>query len=161
MRMSLAKPTATTAHGIHGCAGLSSDCESHLVDSAACTYTDVCYSIIAGALLIFFLFSCITARRRRRMGYQPYNGTGWALGRTPPGHGAAMYNGQHVAPQQESAQPYYNNSNNAPPAYTPPPNQGYYGNDVESGLQQPGAAYNGQYAPPKNPPPGRKDNIVR
>ncbi|KAI7111023.1 hypothetical protein KC352_g36017, partial [Hortaea werneckii] len=32
--------------------------------------------IIVGAFFIFFLFSCITARRRRRHGYRPYRGTG-------------------------------------------------------------------------------------
>ncbi|KAK4497714.1 hypothetical protein PRZ48_010367 [Zasmidium cellare] len=115
--------------------------------------------IIIAALILFFAFSCITARRRRRMGYQPYRGTGWALGRTPPGHAPAQYNQQ---PYYQNAQPYYNNSNNPapPPAYTPPPNNGYYGNDVE--LQQPQNVYGGYrgaegaYEPPKGPPPGRK-----
>ena len=66
--------------------------------------------IILFALFIFFLFSCLSARRRRQSGYQPYRGTGWVLGRTPPGHGAAQYN-QNAYPQQEqSYQPYYNNS---------------------------------------------------
>jgi hypothetical protein len=78
-------------------------------------YYDNCYSawdswarwlvlalIILGSLLIFFLFSCITARRRRRMGYAPYRGTGWALGRTPPGHGPATYNAQpYVVPKEK------------------------------------------------------------
>lgn len=109
-----------------------------------------------------FLHSCITARRRRKMGYQPYRGTGWAL----RGHGPVQYN-QNAQPYYQNAQPYYNNSNNPPPAYTPPPNQGYYGqqnhngpygNDVE--LQQPQNTYGGYgrqeqgvYEPPKGPPP--------
>jgi hypothetical protein len=93
------------------------------------------------------------------MGYQPYRGTGWAVGRTPPGHGPAQYN----------QQPYYANQQN----YQPPPptygaSQDYYGgrqNDVE--LQQPQAAYGGYnsgagYAPPAGPPPGAKnDGIIR
>ncbi|KAL9531176.1 hypothetical protein SMMN14_05501 [Sphaerulina musiva] len=123
--------------------------------------------VILAGLLLFFSFSCITARRRRKMGYQPYRGTGWALGRTPPGHAPAQYNQQQ--PYYQNAQPYYNNSNNPPPAYTPPPNQGYYGgpqaapygnNDVE--LQQPQSTYGGYrgqeagvYEPPKGPPPAK------
>ncbi|KXT03165.1 hypothetical protein AC579_4968 [Pseudocercospora musae] len=119
--------------------------------------------IIVAAFLLFFTFSCISARRRRKMGYAPYRGTGWAAGR----HGPVQYNQQ---PHYGNQQPYYNNSNNpAPPAYAPPPNQGYYGgqnnsyhraNDVE--LQQPantyGGGYRGEagvYEPPKGPPPGR------
>ncbi|KAK5119225.1 hypothetical protein LTR85_007839 [Meristemomyces frigidus] len=113
--------------------------------------------IIVGALFIFFLFSCITARRRRRMGYQPYRGTGWSLGRTPPGHAPAQYNNAaHYAPQNENqtSQPYYNNSNNPAPAPAPPPYgaaNDYYGrqNDVE--LQQPSKTYQA----PNGPPPGR------
>lgn len=84
------------------------------------------------------------------MGYSPYRGTGWSLGRTPAGHAAPQY-----APQNENnttAQPYYNNSNNPAPA--PPPYgaaNDYYGrqNDVE--LQQPGKVYQA----PNGPPPGR------
>lgn len=104
----------------------------------------------------------MSARRRRRFGYQPYRGTGWALGRTPPGHAAPTYNAQPYYANSNPG-PYYNNSNNPapPPAYTPPPNNGYYGgqrDDVE--LQQPQPAYggvqSGGYEPPKYPPPGRK-----
>lgn len=115
--------------------------------------------IIIGAFLIFFLFSCITARRRRRMGYAPYRGTGWAVGRTAAGHSQPTYNAQPYYAnqgQQQQQQPYYNNSNNPPPAYnaTGGSNAGYYGggNDVE--LQQPQQTYGG-YAPPKGPPPGQ------
>ncbi|KAL1585943.1 hypothetical protein WHR41_04731 [Cladosporium halotolerans] len=119
--------------------------------------------IIFGAILIFFLFSCITARRRRRRGYTPYRGTGWALGRTPPGHGQATYNAQpHYGqqqqqwqPQQQQQQPYYNNSNNPPPSYYDASRNNNNNNDgVE--LQSPQPAYGGygSYAPPKGPPPG-------
>jgi hypothetical protein len=99
----------------------------------------------------------VTARRRRKRGYTPYRGTGWAIGRTPPGHGAATYNSQpqqYQAPQQHTAQPYYNNSNNPPPAYYDA--SANRGNNVE--LQQPQTAYGGhgsQYQPPKGPPPGQ------
>ncbi|KXL42916.1 MAG: hypothetical protein FE78DRAFT_72975 [Acidomyces sp. 'richmondensis'] len=105
-------------------------------------------AVILGAFLIFFLCACITARRRRRMGYRPYYGTGWTLGRTPPGQGSAQYNPGYYN-QNYEAQPYYwNNANQPPPSYPQSQSQPYYarGNDVE--LQPPQAAY----APPKNPP---------
>jgi len=116
--------------------------------------------IIAVALLVFFLFSCITARRRRKLGYQPYRGTAWTLGRPPAGHGQAKYNNTY--PQQEQ-QPYYNNSNNPAPAYqqTGNSNAGYYGNDNSAPVAQPGATYSGynsghaQYQPPAGKPPGQ------
>lgn len=92
------------------------------------------------------------------MGYAPYRGTGWAAGRTPPGHAPAQYN----------QQPYYANQNYQapPPAYGQ--SQDYYGrqNDVE--LQSPPAAYGGNqyqrenvYAPPPGPPPQKNDGIIR
>ncbi|KAL8830980.1 MAG: hypothetical protein Q9191_001129 [Dirinaria sp. TL-2023a] len=116
--------------------------------------------------------SCITARRRRRQGMNPYRGTGWAAGRTPAGHAPAQYTG---APQ-----PYYQQSNNAAPAYAPP-NQGYYGHDSNQGyfgggqqnsveLQpsfpsntyQPQRGGDNAYSPPPGPPPGKQnDGIVR
>jgi len=94
------------------------------------------------------------------MGYAPYRGTGWAA------HGAPQYVGGNAQPQLETQQtPYYNNSNNAPPAYTYSPpgntqtsygaNQSYYGNAQGIELQQPQAAYVGQYAPPKEAPPAK------
>jgi hypothetical protein len=94
--------------------------------------------------------SCLSARRRRKLGYQPYKGTAWTLGR------------QQQPVQQQ--QPYYNNSNNPAPQHNGAPqyntggNQGYYGNDA--GVQQPTAAYGGYnsgqpvYAPPAGKPPG-------
>lgn len=95
------------------------------------------------------------------MGYTPYRGTGWTLGRTPPGHAPATYNGDSNAHYQgaQTSQPYYNNSNNAPPAYEPQPNNSYPMRDV--GVQEPAATYGGAYAPPKGPPPGHNDGIVR
>lgn len=129
-------------------------------------------AIIAGAFFIFFAFACITARRRRRQGMNPYRGTGWAAGRTPAGHAPAQYTG---APQ-----PHYQQSNNAAPAYAPP-NQGYYGHDSNQGyfgggqqngveLQpsfpsntyQPQRGGDNVYNPPPGPPPGKQnDGIVR
>jgi hypothetical protein len=32
--------------------------------------------VVFGALFIFFIFSCVSARRRRKAGYSPYRGTG-------------------------------------------------------------------------------------
>lgn len=100
-------------------------------------------------------YSCLSARRRRRRGIQPFYGTGWAS----RNHGPVAYTGaQNAQPyyaNNQGQQPYYNNSNNPPPAYSPPPNNNYYGNNGGIELQQPQAAYNGAYAPPKDPPPGR------
>jgi len=95
------------------------------------------------------------------MGYQPYRGTGWSLGRTPPGHAPAQYNsaapyyGNGTNAQSEYAnqnqQPYYNNSNHpAPPPYGAA--NDYYGgggrDDVE--LQRPANAYKAPEGPPPN-----------
>ncbi|KAH6643893.1 chitin synthesis regulation, resistance to congo red-domain-containing protein [Boeremia exigua] len=116
--------------------------------------------IVIGFLLLFFLCSCITARRRRKAGRQPFYGTGWA-----------------ARPNGNTAQPYYNNNYNTAPA---PPysaathnnnNGGYYGNGANQSyygqqngveLQSPQPTYGGnqQYAPPPGPPPG-KDGIIR
>jgi hypothetical protein len=119
--------------------------------------------------------SCLSARRRRRVGATPYYGTGW-VGRAPFGYGQAQY-GQQQPPygnqNQYQQQPY--NSNQAPP-YSPPQeqdfyggqNQGYYGGQqtgVE--LQQPQNTFQNQrggdsvYEPPAGPPPTKGDGIVR
>ena len=129
--------------------------------------------IIGGAILLFIIFSCLSARRRRKAGFQPYRGTGWAMGQTAAGHGRPQYNngaggyGNQAQPSQYSApqnhytgttnndptqQPYYSN---APPAYggnnTGGANQSYYGN---TGVTEPSATYGG-YKAPEGPPPGR------
>ena len=119
------------------------------------------YSVVARSLLT--VTSCISARRRRKMGYSPYRGTGWALGRTPPGHNPATYNQQPYYGNQQ--QPYYQqNQANPPPTYGA--SQDYYSrqNDVE--LQSPPATYGGNnrensYAPPPGPPPQKNDGIIR
>ncbi|KAG7006330.1 hypothetical protein G7Y79_00015g039200 [Physcia stellaris] len=144
-------------------------------------------AVLVGAFFIFFAFACLTARRRRKRGMNPYRGTGWAAGRTPAGHAPAQYTG---------AQPYYagNQGQNQPaPPYSPtnnqagnqgyygntPGNQGYYGNNQDGQgffggqqngveLQQPNSTYQPQrggdavYSPPPGPPPGKGgDGIIR
>jgi len=116
--------------------------------------------ILVGAFLLFFLFSCLTARRRRRAGRQPYYGTGW-VGRTPFGHGQATYN-----PNYQSQQPNYNqNQYQTPPAYNQTggyygQNQGYFGGrQTEVEMQPPSNTYRGGegvYEPPQGPPPAKK-----
>ncbi|KAF2711603.1 hypothetical protein K504DRAFT_475400 [Pleomassaria siparia CBS 279.74] len=115
--------------------------------------------VVLGIFLLFLFCSCLTARRRRKAGRQPFYGTGWA---SRPGQGGV----------QQNVQPYYNNQHNAPaPPYSQQPNQpqyaanaGYYGqqpyaqqNGVE--LQQPQPTYgrggDDVYAPPAGPPPGK------
>ena len=114
--------------------------------------------VVFGALALFFFCSCITARRRRKAGRQPFYGTGWAARPT-------------------NAQPYYANQQNAQPAppysaapntHAAPHNNGgsYYGNNTgganadyygqQNGveLQTPQPAYGG-YAPPPGPPPAK------
>lgn len=124
------------------------------------------------------LSSCITSRRRRRNGLAPYRGTGWAAGKTPPGHAPATYTG---APQPGYGGDQYNQG--APPVYSPPPNNGYYGNNnagyganqsyfggnqpngIE--LQQPQNAYQPAtggdpvYQAPYGAPPAKNDGIIR
>ncbi|PNS14314.1 hypothetical protein CAC42_6827 [Sphaceloma murrayae] len=129
--------------------------------------------IVGGALLLFLLFSCLSARRRRKSGYRPYWGTGWAA----QGHGQPTYN-PNVQQQQPSSYNMNNNNNNgtAQPYYanTDPTQQSYYGNQNqpppyagdtnganqsyyrgEGGVSEPAATYQGQYKPPAGPPPGR------
>jgi hypothetical protein len=136
--------------------------------------------VVIGFLLLFFICryvqlpshyhislylhntSCLTARRRRKAGRQPFYGTGWAA-RPMPGNNT------------NTAAPYYNNNQNygqqpAPP-YSPSQansnagyyggggaNQGYYNNGQQNGveMQPPQPTYGGaQYQPPAGPPPGK------
>ena len=113
---------------------------------------------------------CINARRRRRAGLNPYRGTGWLAGQTPPGHAPAQYTGG-------PPQPYFNNApqpafNPNPPIYSPPQTQpqGYFGGQ-QTGieLQQPNNSYQPQrggepvYGAPEGPPPAKRngDGIIR
>lgn len=103
-------------------------------------------------LMAFIIFSCVSARRRRKMGFAPYRGTGWAGGRN-----------NNAQPQYNNSQPYYNNTSQQQPApaYNAAPAathnggaaQDYYGN---GGVQQPMQTYNRgheEYKPPTGPPP--------
>ncbi|KAA6413170.1 MAG: hypothetical protein FRX48_02914 [Lasallia pustulata] len=131
-------------------------------------------AIIVALFFLFFLFACITARRRRRAGMNPYRGTGWAAGRTPPGHAPATYAG--APPQQYNSG--YTTGPAPPPVYSPPAGQSYYGNGSQGyfggqqnayELQQPTSSYQPQsggdpvYSAPTGPPPGKKggDGIIR
>ncbi|KAG8629621.1 hypothetical protein KVT40_003486 [Elsinoe batatas] len=119
--------------------------------------------IVGGALLLFLLFSCISARRRRKAGYRPFWGTNWAAGNAPMGHGRPQYNGQQPSQynMNNNAQPYYANNdptqqpyhNNTPPYNPNGQNASYYRG--ETGVSEPAATYQGQYKPPEGPPPGR------
>ena len=102
------------------------------------------------------LLSCITARRRRRAGRQPFYGTGWA-----------------ARPGNYNAQPYYNNGGNytqPPPQYSAQPqnsyygqNQGYHNNGNDISLQPPQPTYaradQPEYVPPTGPPPGKGNHV--
>jgi len=118
-------------------------------------------AILLAFLLLFFLCSCYSARRRRRVGRQPFYGTGWA-GRTPWGHGQATYNPNYQTQQQG---PNYNQQQ-VPPVYSPSAggyygqNQGYFGGrQTEVEMQPPSNAYRGGdnvYQAPPGPPPAKK-----
>ncbi|MCJ1328084.1 hypothetical protein MMC10_004759 [Thelotrema lepadinum] len=109
--------------------------------------------IVIGAFLLFLIFSCITARRRRRLGRNPYPLTGWA-NRPPPGQGPA-YNGQ---------QPYYNQSQgyNQQQGYSAPP-PAYGQQQYGVAPQQPGPIYQGARGGENvyDNDQGKKDNVVR
>lgn len=136
-------------------------------------------AVIIGSFLLFLAFSCITARRRRRAGLNPYRGTAWTNG----GWGGNTYQNN---PQAYNRPAYGNNQYGsnpgaaAPPVYSPPKeNTGYYGNGnganqgyfggQQSGieLQQPGNSYqpgrggDELYAAPQGPPPSKQDGVIR
>ncbi|KMU83563.1 hypothetical protein CIHG_01346 [Coccidioides immitis H538.4] len=104
--------------------------------------------------ILLFSLSCISARRRRSRGMQPYMGTGWAANMGPWGKPGD----QRPAPQYQYQQP-------PPPQYTSGPYYGGYANNQAPGetsqqqtgieLQQPQHAYRGDgvYEPPSGPPP--------
>ncbi|MCJ1397698.1 hypothetical protein MMC11_000894 [Xylographa trunciseda] len=142
-------------------------------------------AIIVAALLFFLAFSCLSARRRKRQGLQPYRMTGWA-------HQGYLNNNQNqyqppVQPYGNNNPNYYNNNagtpNNAPPTYEPPKQGSYYGNGNTNGtaganqsyfggqqsgieLQQPNNSYQprggeNEYSAPDGPPPAKGDGIIR
>ncbi|MCJ1413748.1 hypothetical protein MMC32_000072 [Xylographa parallela] len=136
-------------------------------------------AIIAAALVFFLVFSCLSARRRKRQGLQPYRMTGWAhQGQTNTTQ--SQYQ-PPVQPYGNNNPNYYNNNagtpNNAPPTYEPPKEGNYYGNTganqgyfggQQSGveLQQPNSSYQPRgaenvYSAPEGPPPAKGDGIIR
>lgn len=131
-------------------------CDSYYYDNCYSPWNSwgrwVAFAVIVGAALVFFfLFACLNARRRRARGLQPRYGTHWMA---PPPYRQGDY--QNAPPQyqrQDPNQGYY-----APPQGPPP--QGPYGGQQENGieLQQPPTAYHGGehvYAPPPGPPPAK------
>ncbi|KAL6240360.1 hypothetical protein RBB50_012730 [Rhinocladiella similis] len=116
--------------------------------------------ILVAAFLLFFLYICFSARRRRRAGRQPFYGAGWT-GRTPWGHGPAVYN-----PNYQSQQPNYNQQ--APSNYNQTQNYGGYhgenqgcfgGRQTDVEMQPPQNTYRGGdnvYTPPSGPLPAKK-----
>lgn len=100
----------------------------------------------------------------------PFRGTGWLGGRTPPGHGPAVYTGAPgTQPYYGASAPPYQQNTTPAPQYGAPPNQGFTGPQganagyyaPQSGveLQTPMNSYQPQrggepvYAPPPGPPP--------
>ncbi|EAU33591.1 predicted protein [Aspergillus terreus NIH2624] len=114
----------------------------------------VAFAVIVGcAFIIFFLFACYNARRRRSRGLRPHPGTAWMAGPPP------AYN-QYNQSQPYNADPYYQQP--PPPQYTPQPAAyGYFGGQPQPGpgieLQTPPHAYthggDRVYQPPPGPPP--------
>ncbi|KAI9788150.1 MAG: hypothetical protein M1816_007196 [Peltula sp. TS41687] len=126
-------------------------------------------AVVVGFVLLMFLASCLSARRRRNRGLSPFRGTGWLAGKPPPGHGPAVYTGGQQGDQQ-GPYPQFTGNTAAPPYNAPPndsyqtghtgANAGYYGpqqGGIE--LQTPPNTYQPQqggepvYAPPPGPPP--------
>ena len=109
--------------------------------------------------------SCISARRRKRVGGRPMYGTGWAA--APFGHGPATYNPNFQSQQAAPAREDYN----SPPTYQQQggyygENQGYFGGQqTGTELQQPQNTYRGGdpvYEAPVGPPPKKeRDGIIR
>ncbi|KAE8135885.1 chitin synthesis regulation, resistance to congo red-domain-containing protein [Aspergillus pseudotamarii] len=115
----------------------------------------VAFAVIVGcAFIIFFLFACYNARRRRTRGLQPHPGTAWLAG--PPPYGQ-----QHQHPYY--ADPHYQHQ--PPPQYTPQPQAyGYFGGQ-QTGIElqsPPNAYHNGvdrTYQPPPGPPPPNASKV--
>lgn len=94
--------------------------------------------------------SCMSARRRRKVGRKPFMGTGWAVPASQQHDGAPMQQNYQKPP------PQYGQQNN--PQYGQ--NADYYGGNQDDNNTQyqppagapPGQSYD-QYAPPSGPPP--------
>ncbi|KAI9668718.1 MAG: hypothetical protein M1829_005258 [Trizodia sp. TS-e1964] len=147
-------------------------------------------AIIFGVLFLLFLFSCFTARRRRRSGLEPWRGTGWMAGQTPPGHAPAMYNPHAFGPEQYgnpqfiqpppqlNAQPQFNDPQStqpfthrpadpsAPPNYQQSNHNYFSGQQSGIELQPPQGVYQpargGENVYEAMTPPGPKpDRVIR
>ncbi|CAL5874961.1 uncharacterized protein PFLUO_LOCUS9264 [Penicillium psychrofluorescens] len=121
----------------------------------------VAFAVIVGcAFLIFFIFMCFSARRRRTHGLRPYAGTAWMApppGPPPPdqpGYQQPYYGGD----------PYYPATGGAPPPQyeANPQSYGYFGSQPQQQgieLQSPPHAYANRadqpYEPPAGPPPSK------
>lgn len=120
---------------------------------------------IASILMRFFLYRCISSRRRRRRGLRPFYGTGWMAPPKypgPPGQGPDTYPPPppaYGAPHQTPA--YTGTSFNTNNGYyghhegiqmTPQPPQNTY---HPSSHQQANGANQEYFAPPPGPPPAK------
>ncbi|KAE8145230.1 chitin synthesis regulation, resistance to congo red-domain-containing protein [Aspergillus avenaceus] len=112
----------------------------------------VAFAVIVGcAFIIFFLFACYNARRRRSSGLRPHPGTAWLAG-PPPYHHQQQF-------------PYYGEGSyqqQPPPQYTPQPQAyGYFGGQPTGiELQTPQNAYHGDRVYPPSPVPPPNANKV-
>ncbi|KUI62070.1 Protein RCR2 [Cytospora mali] len=130
--------------------------------------------VIVFFISLFFCWSCLSNRRRRRRGAQPRYGTGWMMPGGPqsqqPQYGGGWF-GHHKGANSNNPDPHPQPP--PPPQYTPAPmdnqytgqtfnsNEGYYGhhnNDIP--LQQPTSSYQPRggapvYEPPAGPPPAK------
>ena len=103
--------------------------------------------VIATFLLLFITCSCMSARRRRSAGLQPYYGTGWTQRPWPYYQEGPGYYGQ-------PAPPYGASDPNGPPPY----------HHQQSGIElqppinsyQPSRSVDPEYDPPVGPPPRKK-----
>jgi hypothetical protein len=106
--------------------------------------------VVVSFLFLFCCISCISARRRRKLGQSPMYGTGWAANnRFTPGNQHQQY------PPQNPGNSYYAYQQPAPPyeANAPAGQPAYHGEQV-SGIElaAPAPSYSG-YQPPPGPPP--------
>lgn len=123
--------------------------------------------LLAGVVLVFivmFLLTCISARRRRKHGLNPYRGTGWLAPNNPA---AAYHTGVTGPPPQYNAPGATYPASTPAPQYTTAPDQagyfgpsaGYYAQQQPVEMQPPSNTYQPQrggepvYAPPPGPPP--------
>jgi len=120
--------------------------------------------VVLGVLLIIttiliFSCACLSARRRRHRGVQPFYGTAWAapppaydvhnIGTTGPQYGG------HTGTGYNTGQQYAAHGHTSPPGYTPQSNTGYYGQQggATGGHEMGGVGASGGFDHPRSPPP--------